>query len=479
MAVLDLHRLREVPGRRRAVAAAHGDLAGQGLGGEQEHVLRLEEPGERALRRHAAPDGLELGQLARGVLWPAGGGEGHTARVAPHAGDVRHSRGRRRLAQDLVPATEAGQRQERRRRGRLHVRHLQDHRGGGGRRELARGAHGLGASPLHARGLPDEVEVVRVIHHAVDVARLRLGEVRAVCLHRLHVGRPRVRVPADPVVDVRRHVDHVPRAGRERAQTIGGGEGALRCGAPLHRVDIEMVGARVIRVCREHPLERDDDLLGAGLGLAVLRPQGPRAQVHHRVGEERRRVEVVGKAPRDVAHGVGIGAVEGGAVGVRRATVARGERGNDGALALRGPRRQRARLHDGRERGVLALRVGRAIVVRAIGEGHAPVAHGARRIEAGRLAEGPLCLEVIEAVDQPQSLVEVGLGLRRRGRDLLLVRPEVRVQRRRRLVRARRVLMRDRRRGRLRRTGRPEQCDDDRQREQPSVHAAFSSISAG
>jgi hypothetical protein len=47
---------------------------------------------------------------------------------------------------------------------------------------------------------------------------------------------------------------------------------------------------------REHALERRDDLLGAGLRLAVRGPEVPRPEHHQRLGEQTARVEVVGIA---------------------------------------------------------------------------------------------------------------------------------------------------------------------------------------
>ncbi len=263
--------------------------------------------------------------------------------------------------------------------------------------------------------MPDEVEVVRVVHHPVDRARSAPGEVRAICRHRLHVDQGSVGVAPDPVVDVRGHVDHVSRAGHQASQPVRGRLGAARIWTGLNRVDVEVVGARVHRIRRKDPLEGDHDLLGAGLGRALGRPQAPRAKVHERVGQERGRVEIVRIPPRHVAHGIRIGAVERRAISPGGRGVPGRQRRDQRPLTLgRGHRGQRARLIDHGERPQLPLRVGGAVVVRPIGQRDTPRAHRARRIEAGRLAEGGLGLVMVEAVDEPQALVEIGLGLRRR-----------------------------------------------------------------
>ncbi len=221
-------------------------------------------------------------------------------------------------------------------------------------------------------------------------------------------------------------MDHVARAGHQAPQPVRGGLGAARIRTGLHRVDVEMIGSGVRRIRREDTLEGDHDLLGARLGRTLRCPQAPRAEIHERVGQERGRVEVVRELPRDIAHGIRVGAVERRPAGAGGRGVPGRQRGDQCPLALgRGRRGQRARLIDRGERPKLALRVGRAVVVRAVRQRHAPRAHRARRIEAGGLAESGLGLVVVEAVDEPQTLVEEGLRPRRRGGDGAMVATQV------------------------------------------------------
>ncbi len=313
--------------------------------------------------------------------------------------------------------------------------------GGHRRRQFARAAQRLRAASFHAGRLPDEVDVVGVVPHAVVLARLAHLEVRAVGLHGALVRRHGILVAAHAEVDVRGHVDQVARARHQRTEAVGRGRAAVGLGAGLDRVDVEMEGARMVGGGGQHALERLDDLLRAGLGLPVLRPQVPRPQVHQGVGEEGGGVGIVGKLPRDLAHGVGVRAVERRAVGLGIGRVADGLRLDGGALPRGCLGGQRPRLLHRLPRPALALGVGGAVVVRAVGQRDAPVAHRAVRIETRRLAEGALGLRVVEAVHQAQSLVEVGLGLGRAGRDLLRIGTEVGEEGWRRGIGARGVLV--------------------------------------
>jgi hypothetical protein len=80
-------------------------------------------------------------------------------------------------------------------------------------------------------------------------------------------------------------------------------------------------------------LEGRDRLLRLGLGLAAGDVVVPGHRVHQRLDEERLHVDVVGEAPGDVVHGVGVGAVEGGAVLRRLRRVARDERAGERLLS--------------------------------------------------------------------------------------------------------------------------------------------------
>src|SRR5207237_3103192 len=61
--------------------------------------------------------------------------------------------------------------------------------------------------------------------------------------------------------------------------------------------------------------------------------------------------------------------------------------------------------------------VGRGIVVGAFGDRDPPEAHRADWVEARGLPERPLCLEMVECIDEAQALVEPALSLGRTRRD--------------------------------------------------------------
>ena len=285
---------------------------------------------------------------------------------------------------------------------------------------------------LHAGRLPDEVDVVRIVEPPVDGARLPLGEVRLVGLDRANVGLDGVLVATDAPVDVGRHVDEMACPGHERRQSIRRHLTPPGIGAAFDGVDVQVERARMGRIRSHHPLQGREDLRGLWLHAAVRLPQVPRPEVHEGVGEERGGVEVVGKAQRHLAHRVRVRAVERRALGARCRRVALRERLDGCPLPRRHPVRPSQGLLDRRVGRLFPLGVGRAVVVRPLREGDAPVAHRARRIEARRLAERGLAFDVVEGVDEPQALIEVRLGLGRAGGDALVVAPEALEDHRRR-----------------------------------------------
>jgi len=89
-----------------------------------------------------------------------------------------------------------------------------------------------------------------------------------------------------------RHVDDVARARHHGEQAIGFRLGTLGGVGRLPQVHPVVKRAGMIRVLREHLLERGLDLDRLGVGMAVARPVVPRAQIHERLGVDRLRVEV-------------------------------------------------------------------------------------------------------------------------------------------------------------------------------------------
>jgi hypothetical protein len=120
---------------------------------------------------------------------------------------------------------------------------------------------------------------------------------------RLVIGQ-RVKIAPDPVVDVARHMHEVAGAGNGTPQPVGIGLGALRPVRRLHRVDVIVDRARMVRVARQHAFERRHDrgallVWRVAAGLPVI----PRAEVHHRFSVEHRDLVVVRELRRDLLHG--------------------------------------------------------------------------------------------------------------------------------------------------------------------------------
>ena len=90
------------------------------------------------------------------------------------------------------------------------------------------------------RRKPQEVDVVRVVGHRIEPLRAALGDVVLVGGNRQLVALDRVRIAADALIDVRRHVHHVPRRRHERQQRVGRLLGFLRRRRALHQMDVHV-----------------------------------------------------------------------------------------------------------------------------------------------------------------------------------------------------------------------------------------------
>ncbi len=158
----------------------------------------------------------------------------------------------------------------------------------------------------------------------------------------------------------------------------------------------------------------------APAGLPVV----PWAEIHDGLGVENRDFVVLREFRGDLAHGPGIRGIQRLAVRLWVLRVARRDRRNQRLLARACLGGERPRLLCRGKGGRHGLVLHRQIDVGAEHERLAPEAHGARRIELLRLAKGALCLAVIERIRQAQSLVEIGLRRRVRGRDLVAHRAQ-------------------------------------------------------
>ena len=135
------------------------------------------------------------------------------------------------------------------------------------------------------------MQVVRVVRHRVQALGAALRDVVLVGCRGELVCLDGVGEPADPLIDVARHVDHVAGGRHQRQQGVGGLLRFLRRRGAFHQVDVHVRGARMFGVPRQHPFGQRHDLGGALVRRAVALPVAPRAQVHHRFDIEHRRVD--------------------------------------------------------------------------------------------------------------------------------------------------------------------------------------------
>ena len=71
-----------------------------------------------------------------------------------------------------------------------------------------------------------------------------------------------------------------------------------------------MVRERMVRFEFQDGIERGDDFFSAGIWLTFERPLVPWPKIHHRLGEERADIDVLGILLPHFAHGIGVGLIE-------------------------------------------------------------------------------------------------------------------------------------------------------------------------
>lgn len=217
-------------------------------------------------------------------------------------------------------------------------------------------------------------------------------------------------VVAGADVNVRGHMDDVPRVGCKRGEFVGPGQGALGIVGGFNGMDVAMDSAQVVGIAFQHGLQCGHDLFRASFSSTVLVPQSPGMQVHARFGEQGCGIQVIGELARHFAHGVPI--VFGGflQIGIWIGRKAPGHRLNVGMLG--GRSRQIDGFPDSITGTLETLWIGRIVIVRSDGFGDSPVGHGQGRIEFGGLLERAGRLVVIEGVDEAEPLIEEFLRFR-------------------------------------------------------------------
>jgi hypothetical protein len=133
-----------------------------------------------------------------------------------------------------------------------------------------------------------------------------LRDVVLVCGNRQLVRPNGIGVAADALINVGRHVHHVPRGRHERQQRICRLLRPLGCVGRFYQMDIKMQCARVFGIPGDHLFDQPDDLGCSCVGYTVTLPVAPRAQVHHGLDVQDRRVRVLRIALMDPAHRLGV-----------------------------------------------------------------------------------------------------------------------------------------------------------------------------
>ena len=361
---------------------------------------------------------VERDDFGSSLVDAAGVGEGDAASVVPQAVvDLRPLRigG---FGKDVLPHAEtdegvplAGRDAVGGHRERLHER----------RRNLGpdrpRRGDRLAATALHGRGPGQEVSVVR--HVDAVLARVRIAFEPLV----VEGGRPSVAfrgvvVAAGLHPDVRRHVHEVAGGGNEVDQAIGGRLREFGPRGGLHGVDVEMVGAGMLRILTHHAFEDRPKLRGAIERLAVEAPVRPGLEGDHRLRGPGLDVGVEREGLGDLPHLGEIGLVLFGEILGHRVLVPRHQRFDQRLIRVAFASPEIEGLLRG---GVGPLVLGRddrgVVLVGARRVGDAPPGHREVGVVAGRLHEGgDRPIEVV-AVHQGEALVEPASRLLGLGRD--------------------------------------------------------------
>ena len=104
------------------------------------------------------------------------------------------------------------------------------------------------------------MQIVVVIEHRIDALHLALLDVAVVDIGGDLVARPPLPIVADQQVDVRRHVDEMAGGRRDRRQPLRRGQRPFRMRRRLDGMNVEMVGARMIGIARQHRFQDRYDL---------------------------------------------------------------------------------------------------------------------------------------------------------------------------------------------------------------------------
>ena len=134
------------------------------------------------------------------------------------------------------------------------------------------GAACRGEPSTHHFRVGEEVQVVGEVGEPVEAVSRSDFEVLAVGPRARLIGTRCCGLVADARVDMGGHVSQMAGCWRQAIEPRRARERPSRRRRRLDRVDVVMIGAKMIRISRENRLEDSDDLLRALSRLAVERP---------------------------------------------------------------------------------------------------------------------------------------------------------------------------------------------------------------
>ena len=171
---------------------------------------------------------LELRMLGTRRIEIVLAGVSRRAYVMPDGIRVIQVGGRLRLCQNVIPLAELSQRQQRNGLEEFDpgkfFHHFQPHIVG----DLPGRIDGNGAASFHARGRPQEMNVMRVVGSGIEALGVTGGDVGLVNRGCQDIGPGCVVVASNPPVNVRRHVHQVSGTGHQILQGVGRRFCALR-----------------------------------------------------------------------------------------------------------------------------------------------------------------------------------------------------------------------------------------------------------
>jgi hypothetical protein len=256
------------------------------------------------------------------------------------------------------------------------------------------------------------MQVVAVVHHRVNALRAAALDVRAIDRRRFLVRLHRRRIISRADVNMRRHMHDVSRRRSQRSQPVRRRQRPFRRIRRLHGVNVVMERTQMVRIAFHHRFQSCDNLLRAVLRRPVTMPQSPRMQVHPRLREQRRRIQIVGIVLHHLAHRVPIFFRGLPQIGLRIRRKAFRHRQNIAAFRVGGIATQVHRLLNRIMRPLEAVCARRIVVVRSHRLRNSPVRHRQFRIECRRFLKRARRLVMVERVDQAQSLIEKPLRFR-------------------------------------------------------------------